>query len=382
MKYKTRLHFLIAKIYKDILRRKIARLITWTPVSSLEPGCTAIIGMCSKLPYVLGSNLTCLNRCRWTDLKAVIITVDAEKKDLPEGFEAALLAQFPDLNITFCYYTAEQVAFAAKSKDPYIYSWLSWATCLNQVRTQTALIHDYDALVLSETALEKRYRAFVQSKAKIQGIAWYQVEGFIEADHLATTFEAFVDVAWLKSFPPIMGYNRVGVCQDRWVNYDTYLDIQANYTPENQRTIIPMKHDELAHPSQMITQYMRFKHTPGKRLACSSVIMIPFFYFLSGQQEAIRHATAVLNRANSSTVDLLDSGVLLNLALLNTKAIDFILKLALRVLIELDIAPFKDFVDYGTALYVFAKTPSEQIWVGDFTEAQRHWVNQAKADND
>jgi len=373
-KYKNYAHFLVAKLYKDAVRRKITRLISWQPLPPLESGCTAIIGMCSRLPYVLGANLACLERCQWDDLKEVIITVDAEKSALPQGFEEDILARFPKLKITFLYYTPFQAEMTVKLKDPFVYSWLSWSTCLNHVRTATVLIQDYDALVLSKAALEKRYQLFLESAAKIQGITWYKYEGFIEADRLATTFEAFADVRWLRSFPPVMGYNRVGTHQGRQVNYDTYLDIQANYTPEAQRTIVPMDTEELVHPSQMITQYMRFRHSPGKKLPCSAVIMIPFFYFLSGQKQALQQATRALQQSHLERVDLLGDGVLINLSLLDTRSVDFILKLMLRALVKLDIAPFKAVVDYGNALYEVTRTPRERVWVGDFTEEQRQWV--------
>lgn len=376
-KYKNFLHYSIAKIEKDFKRYRISDLISWEPLPPLESGCTAIIAMCSRIPYILGANLHCLNNSRWDDLKAVLVAVDTEKGALPDGFEEEMIAQFPQLKLTFLYYSPRQAKVSAKISDPYIYSWLSWSICLNHVRTQTVLIHDYDALLLSGEALKKRYRAFLESGSKIQGVMWYKANGFIVEDHLATTFEAFADVNWIRSFPPIMGYNRVGLLKGRKVDYDTYLDIQANHTPEPQRTMIPMTSEELVHPSQMITQYMRFRNSPGKALACFSVVMIPFFYFLSGQSEAITKATQALQRDPPNRVDLLGDGVEINLAQLNTKGIDFILKLMIQALIKLERRGLKEITDYGTVLYKVARTPAEQVWVGDFTRLQREWINEA-----
>jgi hypothetical protein len=331
------------------------------------------------MPYVLGGNLSCLDKNKGDVLKEVIITVDAEKGALASGFEDDIIQKFPRLKITFLYYNRQQAEFTAKVNDPYIYSWLSWGTCMNHVRTKTVLIHDYDALMLSGKALEKRYHAFIKSGAKIQGITWCKINGFEANDHLATTFEAFLDVNWIRSFSPVMGYNRVGLLKGRKVDYDTYLDIQANHTPENQRTIIPMSEEELVHPSQMITQYMRFRNSPGKALPCFSVIMTPFFYFLSGQENAITNATQALKQENPERVNLLSDGVLINLSQLETKAVDFMLKLMIQVLVTHKKSPYQALIDYGTALYKACKTPEEQIWVGDFTDAQREWIEAAKA---
>ncbi len=377
-KYKTYLQFLIAKLHKNIKRYRISKLFSWEPLPPLESGCTAIIGMCSRMPYVLGANLYCLNKNQWDDLKEVLITVDAEKGALPDGFEEDIIQKFPQLKMTFFYYNRQQAEFTTKVNDPYIYSWLSWGTCMNHVRTKTVLIQDYDALVLSGEAFEKRYHAFIDSGAKIQGISWCKIGGFEAKDHLATTFEAFMDVSWIRSFPPVMGYNRVGLLNGSKVDYDTYLDIQANHTPENQRTIIPMSEEELVHPSQMITQYMRFRNSPGKALPCFSVIMTPFFYFLSGQENAITNATQTLQQGNPEQVDLLSDGVIMNFSQLDTKAVDFMLKLMIQVLVTHKKRPFKELIDYGTTLYKACKTPEDQIWMGDFTVAESEWIEAIK----
>jgi hypothetical protein len=377
-KYKTYSQFLIAKIHKEVKRYKISKLFSWEPLPDLETGCTAIIGMCSRMPYVLGANLYCLDKNKWDDLKEVVITVDVEKGALPEGFEDEIIQKFPQLKMTFLYYNHQQAEFTTKINDPYIYSWLSWCTCLNHVRTKTVLIHDYDALTLSGKALERRYQAFLESGAKMQGVAWYKNNGFVVEDHLATTFEAFADVNWIRSFPPVMGYNKVAIFKGRKVDYDTYLDIQANHTPENQRTVMPMSEEELVHPSQMITQYMRFRNSQGKALPCFAVTMIPFFHFLSGQENAIVNATLAIQQGNPERVNLLSDGILFNLSQLETKAADFILKLMIQVLVTHKKSPFKALIDYGTALYKVCKTPSKQIWVGDFTDMQRERIEAAK----
>lgn len=378
-KYKNYLHYVLAKIYRCLIRYHLAKLISWTPQPSpLTPGCTAIIGACSKLLPVLSANLTCLTNYRWETLTEVFITVDADKDSLPPEFEEEIRSKFADLKITFFYYTAYQAYLTEKIKLPFAYSWLSWCISLDHVRTDTVLIHDYDALVFGD-ALARRYQLFRQSGAKIQGVAWYKVNGFREEDRLAMTFEAFVDVSWLKSFAPIQLFNRVGTFNGRWVDYDTLLDIQAHDTCPEQRSIIPMNPDELVHPSQMIHQYTMFRKFPGKELPCQAIIMIPFFNFLGGQKNALTLALESLQEeGHFHDADLLGDGTKINLTFLEVKAVDFMLKLMLQALIKLQIPPFKELVDYGTILYRVCNTPSERVWVGDFTPEQRQWLEIAK----
>ncbi len=378
-KYKNSIHFLSAKLYKDFRRYQMSKLISWDTPAPTEPGCTAIIAMCSKIPHILYGNLICLWDSRWEDLKEIVVIVDAEQGALPAGFEDKIKKKLPQLKLTFIYYNQQQAKYTAKVGDPFIYAWLSWTIGFNYARTKTVLIQDYDALVLSREALETRYRAFIESGAKIQGVKWFSWLGLREEDHLATTFEAFVDVNWIRSYPPVMGYHRIGKLNGRRVGYDMYDDIQANHTPENQRTIMPMKEQDLAHTSEMIVQYMKFKKMPGKALPCFSVIMIPFFYWLSGQDQAITNATQALQQQGSTRVDLLSDGVLMNLSLLQTVDVDWIMKNIVQVLVKKDIKPFKELIDYGTMLYQVCKTPPEQIWVGDFTDVQREWIHAAKA---
>jgi hypothetical protein len=378
-KYKTYLHFLSAKIYKDFRRYQMSKLISWDTPAPTESGCTAIIAMCSRIPYILPGVLECLWSSRWEELKEVVVVVDAEQGALPVGFEDEVKHKLPQLKLTFLYYNPQQAKYTAKVGDPFIYAWLSWSIGFNHARTKTVLIQDYDALVLSKEALAKRYQTFIESGAKIQGVKWFEWLNLREADHLATTWEAFVDVNWIRSYPPVMGYHKVGRLNGRRVCYDMYDDIQANHTPANQRTIMPMREEDLAHTSEMIVQYMKFRKTPGKVLPCFSVIMIPFFYWLSGQENALTNATRALQQENSQQVNLLADGVLINLSLLKIVDVDWILKNIIQVMVKKDIKPFKDIIDYGAALYYACKTPPEQIWVGDFTDAQREWIQSAKA---
>src|ERR687885_257464 len=84
-KYPSYLRYRVAKAIRDWQRLRIARLVSWQPLLRPEPGCTAIIGMCSKLPGILPANLACLDRYKWADLRRVLVAVDDERGCLPPG---------------------------------------------------------------------------------------------------------------------------------------------------------------------------------------------------------------------------------------------------------------------------------------------------------
>lgn len=377
-KYRNVVAFAAAWLLRERLRRRIANLVAWTPLTDPEPGCTAIIGMCSRLPFALDANLRCLYAARWPALKRVVITVDATADafrgiDLPQ-----LRSQYPDLAIDVLYYSARQSEMAERLKLPYVYSWMSWCIALAQVRTRDVLIQDYDALVFGST-LARRHAEFQASGARMQGVSWYHVNGLTVEDRLATTFEAFADAAWLRSQPPIALFNKIGFKNGRSVDYDTTLHMQDKLLAPEQRACVPMDLEELVHPSQMIHQYTMFRRQPGEVLPPNSMPMLPFFAYLAGRKDALDRAAHSLRAAPKDAVDLAGDGTRMNLARLNCAQVDWLLKQMVQALVALRVAPDTSLYAYGRALYRHVRAPVEAYWKGDFTAPQRDWIDDAAA---
>ena len=180
-KYSNLLLYKMYQAHRLIRRYQISNLVEWNSTETdqaLEPGCTVLLGMCSKLPTLIYANLACLQKAKWDQLKAVYIIVDCQKCDLEIGTEEKVIRSFPDLNISFFYYSEQQSQQAERLKLPYLYAWMSWCIGLKHTNTQSILIHDYDALILSNTVLQQRYQKFQAQQAKVQGIEWYHKNGF------------------------------------------------------------------------------------------------------------------------------------------------------------------------------------------------------------
>jgi hypothetical protein len=254
-KHNSAIRYWMAWLYREWLRHRIRKLVHWASLKNPEPGCTAIIGMCSRLSDVVAANLLCLHRSRWPALKRVLIVVDAVRDGPLEKMEIKVKEICTHLDVEFFYYSKDQMKLANELQLPFVYSWLSWCSAIQRVTTEHILIHDYDALIVGNT-LQHRYNEFVSSKSKIQGVAWYDVNGLLATDRLATTFEAFVDTTWLRSMPPIARFNKMARKGDRSVDYDTLLAAQDRELLPEQRTMVPMNLAELIHPSQMIHQYV------------------------------------------------------------------------------------------------------------------------------
>lgn len=366
----------LALLRRERLRASLRRLIDWEPLGNPEPGCTAIIGMCSRLPDILFANIRSLAKFKWPELKQVIIVVDCTQESFQHKVVSQVIAEHPDLDIRFFYYSPAQSAVAESCSLPYLYCWLSWCIALKHTKTAHVLFHDYDALVLGP-ALEERYRTFTASPAKVQGIAWYQGNGIEVEDRLATTFEAFMDAQWLRESSPLSLFNRLRAIGGRSIDFDITLDLQHSLLAAEQRTIVPMGQEDLVHPSQMIHQYTMFRRSPAARLPCFAIPMIPFFIYLSGRTEAIDHATRALATGARHDLDLLNDGTRINLSSLDIPDVDWLLKLIVQACLALLPAPEPRIYGYGVALYRAIGTPAEQVWRGDFTSAQRSWIEGA-----
>jgi hypothetical protein len=376
-KYRNLLQLGAAWAVRARLRRRIENVVSWESTRALDPGCTAIIGMCHRLPRVLLANLRCLAQASWPALCRVVVVVDGPHGCVPqEVLDEALRLKVP-FSLSISYYSPEQAALSEAIQLPYVYSWMSWCIGIAQCRTEALLIHDYDALVFQD-ALRSRYEAFVDSGVLVQGIKWYEGNGVRAEDRLATTFEAFVDTAWVRQVPPLALFNKIGYRRGFSVDFDTLLWLQDAKTPFHKRASVGMSDRTLVHPSQMIHQYTMFRRHPGKALPCFSMPMIPFFEWLSGRPEALRGASRRLEGASGRIVDLFGDGTRVNLSHLAKDQIDWALKQMVQASLHLDLPPSGDLYDYGKHLYDLARIPAADIWQGDFTDLQRAWIERAR----
>jgi hypothetical protein len=376
-KYKSRWKFSAAYCYREWIRWRLRDLIAWDSDPGLTPGCTALIGMCSRFPDVLLSNLVCLNDNAWPGLKEAIIVVDNLAGSLPPDLERSVAAACTNFGVRFLYYDDRQFRAAEKIRLPYVYCWLSWCIGLAKCRTADVLMHDYDALILSNL-LEHRYGRFVEARQKMQGLAHPHANGVVREDGLASTTEAFADVAWLRSFPPIRLFNKVRSHEGRLIDYDITLDIQHHETKPGERGMIPMPLEDLVHPSQMVHQYTMFRRRPGDPLPCFSIPMIPFYEYISVGIAAIARAIDQIRNRTSRCFPFLGEDLLVNFERLDARQVDWCLKQMVQCCVSRGIEPFPELHVYGLELYQLAGTSGSSAWVGNFSEEQRAWIEKSR----
>jgi hypothetical protein len=332
--------------------------------------------MCHRLPGVLIGNLKCLVSSSSDVLAEIIIVVDSVHGSIDPALEERARRVCEPVSVRFLYYSEKQARESERLRLPYVFSWLSWSIGIAHCETRHAILHDYDALILDDS-LSERYSAFVDMSAFIQGISWYKVNGIVEEDRLATTFEAFLDVTRLRSFEPLRMFNQLGLIGGRSCDFDTLLELQCKEIPVSQRTVREMKQESLVHPSQMIHQYTMARRNPGKPDNCYSLPMIPFFDWLSGDGSALDEAAAAVSAGESRLVRLFGDSVEVNFALLERAQVDWLLKQMVQVCIARGESPFSSLSDYGDALYTLIGAGQDWLSKADFTEPQVNWLKRA-----
>lgn len=381
-KYTNALRYAMAWAYRKALRARIRNLVRWDPPGELGPGCTAVIGVCSAMPDVLLSNLTAMRDHAWPDLREVIAVADTPRGGLDPDLERQAAAILRPIPLRLLYHSEHQHAVARRIALPYVYCWLSWCIALGHCKTRVALLHDYDALILGDR-LEARYREFIESGAYVQGISWYGGNGITAEDRLATTFETFLDVSWVRHYHPIRLFHELRIVGGRSRDYDILLDVQHNDVPPEKRTISPMGPADLMHPSQMVHQYTMFRRQPGDALPSFSIPMIPFFEALHAGPAPLERSLRQLRgrQAGSKTFAFLRDDLLINFSRLTTEQVDWALKQMVQARLCRDSPPDAVLYAYGEELYGLADTPPGGVWRGDFTPEQRRWIEQSRPDS-
>jgi hypothetical protein len=378
-KYTNPLKYAIAWGYRKALRARLRDLVRWEPARELTPGCTAVIGVCSSMPDVLLSNLTCLRDHSWPELREVIAVADTVPGGLDPDIEREAAAILGPIPLRLVYHSDHQHAVGRKLGLPYVYCWVSWCIGLGLCKTRVALLHDYDALILGDR-LERRYHEFVESGAFIQGIRWYDTNGVIPEDRLTTTFETFLDVSWVRRYHPIRLFHDLGIVGGRSRDYDILLELQHNSTPPEKRTVSSMAEADLVHPSQMVHQYTMFRRQPGGPLPSFSIPMIPFFESLHAGPDPLERSIRQIRdrKPGSKTFAFLRDDLLVNFGSLSTGQVDWALKQMVRACVGRNLSPDPVLYAYGEELYGLADTPPDGVWRGDFTPEQRRWIERSR----
>lgn len=270
-------------------------LVQWEPLADPEPGYTVVIGAMQRLWPVALANLRMIAAMTTPLMREVIMVFDCESDTIPSAVrdKVSELKQC-GLPIRVIGYSQEQAKAARWINWGWVYSWMSWSIGISASRTRHVLLHDLDALPIDVDLFERLFHAAQESGAQFQGMRRYAGNGVVADMNLVTTFEMVLDAVWLRSnAKPFQGFNQIRLVNGRYVDFDTWLDVQRRAPI---RRVEPISDSALVHPSQLICQFTDHCAGRGDRTSGSNNLPILAYFMKLGDRsfdlESLSHTIA------------------------------------------------------------------------------------------
>lgn len=279
----------------------LAPLVRWEKLRDPAPGYTLLIGCNRNLGGMLMANLLMLGRQRRENLREVILVVDGSPGEVGMDIAARAAAAAPGLPVRVIHYNASQRRLSRMIDWGWVYAWMSWAIGIGACTTRYAMLHDFDALLLDENAVEARYAEIRRQRVEYLGIAYHTGGGVTADDRLVRTFELMFDAAFMRDrFEPVALFNTMKTIGGRRVEFDTFLNAQHR---AGKTGLLPIGEDQMVHPSQMICQYVDYRVGRGRVPANNNLPMIPYYEFIGGDPALLETLTPRI-RENPDAVPL------------------------------------------------------------------------------
>jgi len=368
-KYHSSLRFNWIRLQRVVLRGIIRPLVRWQPLENPLPGYTVIIGAQAGLSQLVDVNLRFLAQQVHDDLQQVIIVFDRPADRIDPPVEARLRARYPKLPLRFIYYSPRQARILDRINWGWCYSWLSWSLGIAATQTRYALLHDLDAMLIAPDLLQRQYQAITQRGDQYVGVKYYKGNGVLPDDQLVTTFELIFDAQFVRQhFRPIDLFNHVCRHRGRRVEFDTFLYAQSQ---RGTTSITQVQSEEMVHPSQLICQVTELRRE-GEYTApvVNNLPMLPYFFFLAGDEQALSHHQAVFDAASDTRVAFL--GHTMNASRLTADHVDW-LELQVERLERAIVGDVRPQVrDYFQSLRAFAQRNNTDTPIAATSVAMHH----------
>ena len=299
-KYQSELGFRLAQLRRLPIRSAISRLVRWKPLEHPRDGYTIIIGCNTGLARMLGSNLKFLSRQNLPHVAQIFVVLDRPRASIPDDIEPVMRARFPELPLEFLYYNRLQRAVCSAIRWPWVQSWLSWSIGIEQLNTQYALLHDFDAMLLRPNIIEERFLAIRERKHEYVGVRFYSGNGVAPEDGLATTFELIFDAQFVRRrFVPLDLFNHVVRFRGKRVDFDTLLYAQSI---AGKASTLEVAETDMVHPSQLICHFEGFLNGRDRVPPANNLLMVPYLLFASDEPAVMQQMTQALEQGGGSTV--------------------------------------------------------------------------------
>lgn len=327
-KYPGAASYYRAKVQRAMVRGMLGRLARWHPLEYPRPGYSIVVGCPGNMMPVLRANLTLLTRQETQGLREAIVVIGTRATDRLLAAQANLQLEFPTIPLRFAYLTRIQERVLASLRSPWCRSWLHWCIGTAMSETRYILLHDLDAMLMKPTLLRERYEAIRQRRDEYLGVRYYYGNGITPEDGLAVTFELMFDAAFVRQrFSPVDLFNRVGRCDGRRVEYDTFLDVQRR---AGRGSILLLAGEDMVHPSQLFCQYARLcQEREYQAPERNNLLLLPYFLHVGGDANVLASHHAALEAARDDRVRFF--GRMMNISRLSLAHVEWLAEQARRV---------------------------------------------------
>ncbi len=278
-------------------------LISWEPLGEAEPGYTVVTACARELAPLAVANIRLASRQVRARMHELILVFDCPVADIPSIVEDARRECSWPTRIRIHGYSNWQHRVARSINWGWVYSWMSWALAIAQVRTRAVIIHDLDALPLYTRLFESLYDNWLDEGAEFCGIARYCGNGVTEEMNLVRTPELVVDALYLRRrFEPFDLFNKLRLVDGRLVDYDTMLHVQ---TQSARCGLRPIDESHLFHPSQVICNYTDFVSGRTSFEGRShNLLMLPYLLHIGGHSSLLSAVSVQLVNQSATTIRL------------------------------------------------------------------------------
>jgi hypothetical protein len=326
-KYSSELKFRFAQLRRWPLMRTLEHLTRWDPLDRPKEGYSIIIGCNTRLARMLNCNLKFLAQQDLHHLDKILVVLDRPREEMLDDIEAVIRSRFPMMPLEFVYYSSLQRWVCTVIRWPWVPSWLSWSIGIGRLSTRYGFLHDFDAMLLRSDIIEERFLTIQERSHEYVGVRFYDGNGVMPEDELATTFELMFDAQFIRSaFAPLDLFNHVARFRGRRVDFDTFLYPQSQ---GGRASTMPIAEQDMVHPSQLICQFEGIVSGRGSVPLNNNLLLVPYFLFLAGEPTAMAEMTRYLESCDGPKVPYF--GKSLDLVGMDSNLFRWIVKQAYRL---------------------------------------------------
>lgn len=287
---------------REPIKRAIAPLLRWTPLSRCDDGFSIVVGVPWDLRHLLSVNLRFVSRTDLSRLTKLFIVFDRRVQPEMAEIELRIRLEYPELPLEFLHYPSAAGWVIERAHVSTFYNSMNTTLALGRCTTKYAVLHDFDLYPLRPDHFTAIVEAMRKNTWRFSGHELTHFDGLEDQDRQIGTWTLGIDVEWLRSkYRPIDCFHRVATHRGRRFNLDPFAWIQF----QTQERGLTQGFDETAfcHVKNLCSTYLRFL----KRAPLQVAWRLHYLWYLeelSGDAGRLRQVVEAMNECTDGILHL------------------------------------------------------------------------------